>query len=70
MSEKARFPQSSAIRAIRFDRRGLEVTFASGSVYLYRGVSRNVFERFRLADSAGKFFNEEILDRYPFARLR
>jgi len=57
---------STAIRDIEYDddRRQLWVTFVSGKVYAYDGVSADVHEAFRSASSKGTFFNRFIRDRY------
>ena len=62
---------SSAIRAIEYDRglRRLQVTFASGDRYVYRGVPGEVHRAFCEAESKGRFFQTKIRDRYPYARL-
>ncbi|MDZ5698029.1 KTSC domain-containing protein [Chelativorans sp. M5D2P16] len=69
--ERTRFPDSTAVRAIRYfaGRQALEVTFASGGVYVYHGVPREVFARFKSAESAGRFLHREILDRYRHTRV-
>jgi hypothetical protein len=70
--EKIDIPDSDAIAAVRYfpQGRGLEVTFQSEAIYLYHGVSAKVAEGFSHADSAGRYFHEHILDRYPFTRLK
>lgn len=62
---------SSAIRAIVYDRplRRLQVTFVSGQRYVYRGVPGEVHRAFCEAESKGRFFQTQIRDRYPYARL-
>ena len=62
---------SSAIRVIDYDRglRRLQVTFASGDRYVFRGVPGEVHRAFCEADSKGRFFQAKIRDRYPYARL-
>jgi hypothetical protein len=44
----------------------LEVEFASGALYRYRGVHADVFEDFHAAPSKGRFFNGRIKDAYPW----
>lgn len=70
--EKTRFPDSTAVSAIAYRARehALDVTFVSGGVYRYFDVPEEVFDRFRYAESAGRFMHEEILEQYEFERLR
>jgi len=70
--DKTRFPESTAVRptAYRAGERALDVTFVSGHVYRYFDVPAEVYDRFRVAESAGHFLHGEILDQYDFKRLR
>lgn len=70
--ERIDIPESDAIAAVRYfpAGRGLEVTFRSNSIYLYHGVPPGVAYGFSYTDSAGGYFHEAILDRYPFTRLK
>jgi lysyl-tRNA synthetase class 2 len=63
--------ESAAIHAIDYDRarRRLQLTFASGERYVYRGVPGEVHRAFVEAESKGRFFHERIRNRYPYARL-
>lgn len=69
--ERTRFLDSTAVRAISYDarRHALDVAFVSGGAYRYFGVPEEVFDRFRNAESAGRFMHEEILDQYRYERL-
>ena len=62
---------SSMIAAIGYDEETetLEVEFASGAVYRYRGIHQDVFEDFRAAPSKGRFFNHHIRDAYPWEEV-
>ncbi|MDO9223149.1 MAG: KTSC domain-containing protein [Caulobacter sp.] len=62
---------STAIRDIRYedDRQKLFVTFTNGGEYVYVGVPGELHRSFVEADSQGRFFVEEIRDRFPFNRL-
>jgi hypothetical protein len=62
---------SSSIASIAFevDTETLEVQFVTGSVYRYRGVEEQVYEKFLAAPSKGSFFNEHIKDTYPCERV-
>jgi hypothetical protein len=70
--EKTRFPDSTAVQAVAYRacERALDVTFVSGHTYRYFDVPAEVYDRFRVAESAGHFLHEEILDRYAFKRLK
>jgi lysyl-tRNA synthetase class 2 len=63
--------ESAAIRIIEYDRglRRLQVTFVSGQRYVYRGVPGEVHRAFCEAPSKGHFFQMQIRNRYPYARL-
>jgi lysyl-tRNA synthetase class 2 len=62
---------STAIREIDYDadRAKLLVQFVSGERYVYVGVPGEVHRSFVEADSKGRFFQQQIRDRYPFNRL-
>ena len=63
---------STSIVSIGFDADNatLEVEFVSGSIYRYRDVEEDVYERFRAAPSKGSFFNEHIKDAYLCERVQ
>ena len=62
---------SSMIAAIAYDEETetLEVEFASGAIYRYRGIRQDAFEDFRAAPSKGRFFNAQIRDAYPWEKV-
>jgi KTSC domain len=62
---------STAISEIDYDaaRTKLLIRFASGERYVYVGVPGEVHRGFVEADSKGRFFQNQIRDRYPFNRL-
>ncbi len=47
----------------------LNVTFNNGAIYEYNKVPQNVFTKFRLAESQGKFFNENIGKKYTYKKI-
>lgn len=47
----------------------LVVTFNNGSIYEYNKVPWNKFTKFRLAESQGKYFNENIGKAYKFKKI-
>jgi hypothetical protein len=62
---------SSAVREIAYnaDRQELYVTYLEGREYVYYGVPKDVYERFRSADSWGAFVNKEIKRHYFYRNL-
>lgn len=63
--------ESTAISEIDYDaeRAKLLVRFQSGEQYAYVGVPEEVCRSFVEAESKGRFFQQQIRDRYPFNRL-
>ena len=63
--------ESTAISDIRYeDERGkLFVKFEGGEAYVYVGVPGEVHRSFIEADSQGRFFADQIRDRFPYNRL-
>lgn len=59
---------SRALRAAHYDEASgtLRVRFASGRIYRYDGVPREVFEWLMRVPSKGGFFNRMIKDGYVF----
>jgi hypothetical protein len=47
----------------------LTVTFNNGSIYVYNKVPWAKFTKFRMADSQGKFFNENIGKAHKYQKL-
>jgi hypothetical protein len=47
----------------------LVLHFHDGSRYVYSGVLSRLFTDLLLAPSQGTFFNREIRNRYPYARI-
>lgn len=62
---------SEAIASLRYDSitETLFLTFVNGGTYFYRAVPGDVFEAFKAADSKGRFFQANILDRFDFGQL-
>lgn len=58
----ARRLNSSLIERIALDEeaRTLCVAFRNGRRYVYEGVPRAIYDAFKHAPSAGKFFNEQV----------
>lgn len=63
------FDDSDAIASIEYTQI-LEVRFTSGATYKYTGVPLNIFKSFEASDSKGRFFVENIKDKYSFERVQ
>jgi hypothetical protein len=48
----------------------LTITFNNGSIYEYNKVPWTKFTKLRLAESQGKFFNENIGKIYKFKKVK
>lgn len=48
----------------------LTVTFNNGSIYVYNKVPWEVFTKFRLSESQGKFFNTNIARSYKYTKSK
>ena len=61
--------ESSTLAALAYDdgREILQLEFRSGRKYQYFGVPATVCEGLLRASSKGKYFNEVIRGRFPFA---
>lgn len=63
--------EPTAISDIRYEdeRQKLYVRFESGGEYVYVGVPGELHRSFVEADSKGRFFADQIRDRFPYNRL-
>jgi hypothetical protein len=63
--------ESEAIARVEYDASGrtLFVRFTSGEWYAYLDVGGDTYARLRDAPSKGRFFQDEVRDRYPYRRL-
>jgi hypothetical protein len=63
---------SSVIERIYYSARRHElfVSFTSGRVYVYFGVSETEYRAFENADSLGRYFNSHIRDHYDYRELK
>ena len=48
----------------------LKVIFTNGREYLYEEVSADVYEKFLMADSKGKYLHENIIGKYNYSRIK
>jgi len=62
---------SSNLKSASFntENEDLTVTFNNGSIYEYNKVPWSKFTKFRLAESQGKYFNENIARSYKFKKI-
>mgnify|MGYP000023410438 FL=1 len=63
---------SSNIFATEYDTKTSEllVTFKGGRKYQYHNVPHNLFTKFRMSESQGKFFNREISKKYRYNEIK
>jgi KTSC domain len=62
---------SSHIASVGYDasEQVLEIEFESGGVYRYTGVARHVYQGLLSASSPGRYFHQQIRDRYDTERV-
>ncbi len=62
---------SSMLHAVGYDADAneLEVVFASGQIWRYCDVPRNVYEELLAADSKGRYMRDNVIDFYPDYRV-
>ena len=62
--------KSSNIKSTEYDveTKDLVVEFNNGLKYLYTGVPHQLYTKFRLAESQGKFFTSEISKKFPYKK--
>lgn len=62
---------SSSLRSIGYERATatLEVEFTNGGVYRYADVPAELWSAFRQAGSKGKFFQDNVRDRFATTRV-
>jgi KTSC domain-containing protein len=63
--------QSTTLTTVIYDeaREVLQLEFRSRALYQYWGVPRRVHEALLGAPSKGRYFNQAIRGRFPFARI-
>ena len=64
--------ESSMIAAAGYepDTKTLIVLFNSGVAYEYHDVPEEIYDQLMAAESKGHFMNDNVIDRYPYARFR
>lgn len=63
---------SSNVSAVGYEQsaRKLFVEFNDGSLYEYSNVSAQTHQSMMTSSSKGRFVRQELVDRYPYTRLR
>ena len=63
--------KSSNIKSAEYDTetKDLVVEFNSGAKYKYNNVPHQVYTKFRLAESQGKFFTTDIAKQYSYNKV-
>lgn len=63
--------QSSNLKSAKYntETEDLHVTFNNGNIYEYNKVPWNKFTKFRMAESQGKYFNENIARSYKYKKI-
>ena len=63
--------ESANITKSEYDTESKEmiVEFKNGMRYQYEGVPHEVYTRFRMTESQGKFFSSDISKKYKFVKL-
>jgi hypothetical protein len=63
--------QSHTLKAATYQDRSalLELEFRSGAIYRYRHVPELVFQELLSAESKGRYFNQRIRNRFPYAKI-
>jgi hypothetical protein len=63
--------KSSNIKSTEYDTesKDLVVEFNNGAKYKYNNVPHQVYTKFRLAESQGKFFTTDIAKQYSYKKV-
>jgi KTSC domain len=63
--------QSSNLKSASYntETEDLTVTFNNGSIYVYNKVPWNKFTKFRMSESQGKYFNENIGRSHKYTKI-
>jgi hypothetical protein len=64
--------ESSTLASVGYDEMQylLELEFRSGELYQYFGPPGSIHRELMTAESKGRFFNQNIRDRFPCVRLQ
>lgn len=63
--------QSTSLNAATYQDQSafLELEFRGGVRYRYRGVPEKVYQELLSAESKGRYFNQHIRNRFPYAKI-
>jgi len=63
---------SSVVASFKYNptSKTLRIFYVSGSVYDYKNVPADVYEKMQLAPSKGTFLNREIKNRFGYRRVK
>lgn len=63
--------KSSNLKKTEYDTElsSMIVEFSNGSKYQYENVPHQIYTRFRMSESQGKFFSSEIAKKYKYKKL-
>ena len=63
--------ESSNIKSIGYDlaKNDLEIEFQTMYIYVYHDVPKKVFRELMNADSIGKYFHQNIRDKYKYEKV-
>ena len=63
--------KSSLIHSVAYnsDYNSLQINFHQGSIYVYYNVPESVFEQLISAESAGRFYNQQIKGEYESEKI-
>jgi len=63
--------ESSTLASVGYDKTQflLELEFRSGELYQYAGPPDRIYRELMVAESKGRFFNQNIRDHFPYVRL-
>lgn len=64
--------QSSNLKSASYDTESkkLDITFINESIYEYNDVPWDVFTKFRMHESQGKYFNTNISKNYKYKKVK
>ncbi|HIE11759.1 MAG TPA: KTSC domain-containing protein [Kiritimatiellae bacterium] len=62
--------KSSVLDSVRYDAtsQNLVIVFDNGDIYEYHGVPPSVYEGLMTAESKGRYFHENIRDKYQYKK--
>jgi hypothetical protein len=70
MSNHHKIPNSTSIEHINYHAPDtLEIKFVSGTTYHYPGCSKEHYEGLKKADSAGRYFHNQINGKFSHKRV-